>query len=67
MGMNMLCPGMSYWMNITFIGIVKGICLLNRKDEMNMTIIGELGVVYGVTGASVLGIKLLKKKGLYLP
>lgn len=67
MGMNMLCPGMSYWMNINFIGIVKGICLLNRKDEMNMTIIGELGVVYGVTGASVLGIKLLKKKGLYLP
>ena len=32
-----------------------------------MTIIGELGVVYGVTGASVLGIKLLKKKGLNLP
>ncbi|MFD0769512.1 hypothetical protein ACFQZ1_11830 [Bacillus sp. CGMCC 1.60114] len=29
--------------------------------------IGELGVVYGVTGASVLGIKLLKKKGLNLP
>ncbi|MBJ8031163.1 hypothetical protein [Bacillus cereus group sp. N21] len=32
-----------------------------------MTIIGELGVVYGVTGVSVLGIKLLKKKGFYLP
>ncbi|RWS39673.1 hypothetical protein EKA14_24905 [Bacillus mycoides] len=32
-----------------------------------MTIIGELGIVYGVTGASVLGVKLLKKKGLYLP
>ncbi|WP_041488895.1 hypothetical protein [Bacillus pseudomycoides] len=32
-----------------------------------MTIIGELGVVYAVTGASVLGIKLLKKKDLYLP
>ncbi|MEK4940634.1 hypothetical protein BW425_24165 [Bacillus pseudomycoides] len=32
-----------------------------------MTIIGELGVVYGVTGVSVLGIKLLKKKGLHLP
>ncbi|MDC2867318.1 hypothetical protein [Bacillus sp. BP-3] len=32
-----------------------------------MSIIGELGIVYGVTGASVLGIKFLKKKGLYLP
>ncbi|CAI8814201.1 hypothetical protein [Bacillus pseudomycoides] len=32
-----------------------------------MTIIGELGVVYGVTGVSILGIKLLKRKGLYLP
>lgn len=32
-----------------------------------MTIIGELGIVYGVTGASVLGIKFLKKKGFYLP
>ncbi|MGY3377923.1 hypothetical protein ACVWXX_005972 [Bacillus toyonensis] len=32
-----------------------------------MTIIGELGIVYSVTGASVLGIKLLKKKGFYLP
>lgn len=32
-----------------------------------MTIIEELGIVYGVTGASVLGIKLLKKKGFYLP
>ncbi|PDX98390.1 hypothetical protein [Bacillus pseudomycoides] len=32
-----------------------------------MTIIGELGVVYGVTGVSVLGIKLLKRKGFHLP
>ncbi|PEI99870.1 hypothetical protein COL60_28890 [Bacillus pseudomycoides] len=32
-----------------------------------MTIIGELGVVYGVTGVSVLGIKFLKKKGFHLP
>ncbi|HDW3056663.1 TPA: hypothetical protein RMI67_004376 [Bacillus cereus] len=32
-----------------------------------MTIIGELGIAYGVTGASVLGIKFLKKKGFYLP
>lgn len=39
----------------------------NRKGGVNLTIIGELGVVYGVTGASVLGIKLLKKKGLNLP
>ncbi|EJR24643.1 MULTISPECIES: hypothetical protein [Bacillus cereus group] len=30
-----------------------------------MTIIGELGLVYGVTGITVLGI--FKKKGLYLP
>ncbi|WP_243527043.1 hypothetical protein [Bacillus pseudomycoides] len=29
-----------------------------------MTIIGELGIVYGVTGASVLGIKLLKERSL---
>ena len=32
-----------------------------------MTIVGELGVVYGVTGATVMGIKLLKRKGFYLP
>ncbi|QWI47150.1 hypothetical protein [Bacillus mycoides] len=32
-----------------------------------MTIIGEIGIVYSVTKATVLGIKLLKKKGLYLP
>ncbi|MEK4418775.1 hypothetical protein [Bacillus sp. FSL K6-0268] len=32
-----------------------------------MTIVGELGVVYGVTGATVMGIKLLKRKGLHLP
>ncbi|MED3273278.1 hypothetical protein BK703_20715 [Bacillus thuringiensis serovar silo] len=32
-----------------------------------MTIIGELGIVYGVTGATVMGIKLLKRKGLHLP
>lgn len=54
-------------MIINFIEIVRGIYLSNRKDEINMEIIGELGVVYGVTGASILGIKLLKKKGFYLP
>ncbi|PEF36193.1 hypothetical protein [Bacillus wiedmannii] len=32
-----------------------------------MTIVGELGIVYGVTGATVIGIKLLKRKGLHLP
>ncbi|MFT4141840.1 MAG: hypothetical protein QM671_23160 [Bacillus sp. (in: firmicutes)] len=32
-----------------------------------MTSIGELGIVYGMTGASVLGIKFLKKKGFHLP
>ncbi|WP_144518938.1 hypothetical protein [Bacillus thuringiensis] len=32
-----------------------------------MTIVGELGIVYGVTGATVMGIKLLKRKGLHLP
>uniref|UniRef100_UPI00402ACA44 hypothetical protein n=1 Tax=Bacillus sp. DX2.2 TaxID=3073452 RepID=UPI00402ACA44 len=32
-----------------------------------MTIIGELGVVYGITGATVCGIKLLKKRGVHLP
>ncbi|MDA2639191.1 hypothetical protein [Bacillus sp. FSL R12-0069] len=32
-----------------------------------MTIAGELGIVYGVTGVTVLGIKLLKRKGLHLP
>ncbi|SFM28231.1 hypothetical protein SAMN04488573_11812 [Bacillus sp. 5mfcol3.1] len=32
-----------------------------------MTIIGELGIVYAATGVTVLTIKLLKKKGLYLP
>jgi hypothetical protein len=38
-----------------------------RKDGDNMTIVGELGVVYGVTGATVMSIKLLKRKGLHLP
>ncbi|MCR8860634.1 hypothetical protein CON70_04940 [Bacillus pseudomycoides] len=32
-----------------------------------MTIIGELGVVYGVTGVTLCGIKLLKKRGVHLP
>ncbi|MGG0444805.1 hypothetical protein ABEZ87_11220 [Bacillus mycoides] len=32
-----------------------------------MTIVGELGIIYGVTGATVIGIKLLKRKGLHLP
>ncbi|MEK4677678.1 hypothetical protein LW858_31540 (plasmid) [Bacillus cereus] len=32
-----------------------------------MTIVGELGIVYGVTGVTVMGIKLLKRKGLHLP
>ena len=50
-----------------YTGIVKGTYLLNRRDGTKVTIIGELGVVYAITGASVLGIKLLKKKGLYLP
>ena len=59
---NRHCHGMSYWMIINSIVIVRGIYLSNRKDEINMTIIGELGVVYGVTGASILGIKLLKRK-----
>jgi hypothetical protein len=45
----------------------KGIYPFNRKDGDNMTIVGELGVVYGVTGATVMSIKLLKRKGLHLP
>ncbi|BCC56574.1 TPA: hypothetical protein ACGW7B_005565 [Bacillus nitratireducens] len=32
-----------------------------------MTIVGELGIVYGVTGATIIGIKLLKRKGFHLP
>lgn len=32
-----------------------------------MTIIGGLGFIYGLTGVSVLGIKLLKRKGFLLP
>ncbi|WP_255293636.1 hypothetical protein [Bacillus wiedmannii] len=39
-------------MNINFLRTVKGICPLNQKDGANMTIIEELGIVYGVTGAS---------------
>jgi hypothetical protein len=45
----------------------KGIYPFNRKDGDNMTIVGELGVVYGVTGATVMSIKLLKRKGFTLP